>query len=79
MMPLSFVCILAGMTTLIGSSTNLLVNDVLTRSSDISLGFFTQFPMGVLLAIIGAAYIILAAPILLPERKSLGNISLKFA
>jgi len=71
MMPLSFVCILAGMTTLIGSSTNLLVNDVLTRSSDISLGFFTQFPMGVLLAIIGAAYIILAAPILLPERKSL--------
>jgi di/tricarboxylate transporter len=71
MMPLSFVCILAGMTTLIGSSTNLLVNDVLTRSSDISLGFFTQFPMGVLLAIIGAAYIILAAPILLPEHKSL--------
>jgi len=34
MMPLSFLCILAGMTTLIGSSTNLLVNDVLQRTTD---------------------------------------------
>jgi len=71
MMPLSFICILAGMTTLIGSSTNLLVNDVLTRSSDISLGFFSQFPLGIILAAVGAVYIIFAAPLLLPERKSL--------
>lgn len=71
MMPLSFICILAGMTTLIGSSTNLLVNDVLQRSSDISLGFFTQFGPGIILAAVGAIYIILAAPILLPNRQSL--------
>ena len=71
MMPLSFICILAGMTTLIGSSTNLLVNDVLQRTSDISLGFFTQFGPGIILAIVGAIYIIFAAPILLPERQSL--------
>jgi len=68
MMPLSFVSILAGMTTLIGSSTNLLVNDVLKRSTDMSLSFFTQFWPGITLAIIGAAYIIIFAPILLPER-----------
>jgi len=68
MMPLSFISILAGMTTLIGSSTNLLVNDVLKRSTDISLTFFTQFWPGITLAIIGAAYIIVFAPILLPER-----------
>jgi len=71
MMPLSFICILAGMTTLIGSSTNLLVNDVLLRTTEISLGFFTQFGFGVILAAIGAVYIIFAAPILLPERLSL--------
>ncbi len=71
MMPLSFICILAGMTTLIGSSTNLLVNDVLQRTTDISLGFFTQFGPGMILAIVGAAYIIFAAPVLLPERLSL--------
>ena len=71
MMPLSFMCILAGMTTLIGSSTNLLVNDVLQRSTDISLSFFTQFGPGIILAAVGAIYIIFAAPILLPERLSL--------
>ena len=71
MMPLSFICILAGMTTLIGSSTNLLVNDVLQRTTDISLGFFTQFGFGLILASVGAIYIIFAAPILLPERLSL--------
>ena len=38
------------MTTLIGSSTNMLVNDVLIRSTDLSLKFFTQFPFGIILA-----------------------------
>ena len=70
MMPLSFLCILAGMTTLIGSSTNLLVNDVLQRTTDMSLSFFTQFGPGMTLAAIGAAFIIIAAPILLPDRES---------
>ncbi|MEP1229560.1 MAG: SLC13 family permease [Litorimonas sp.] len=68
MMPLSFISILAGMTTLIGSSTNLLVNDVLQRTTDISLTFFTQFWPGITLAVIGAVYIIIFAPILLPKR-----------
>jgi len=71
LMPLSFICILAGMTTLIGSSTNLLVNDVLQRSTGEGLGFFTQTGPGLLLALIGAIYIIIAAPILLPDRASL--------
>jgi len=71
MMPLSFMCILAGMTTLIGSSTNLLVNDVLVRQTGEALGFFTQTNLGLILAFVGAIYIIFAAPILLPERESL--------
>nr|WP_298912783.1 SLC13 family permease [uncultured Algimonas sp.] len=70
MMPLSFLCILAGMTTLIGSSTNLLVNDVLVRSTDMSLSFFTQFVPGMVLASIGAVFIIVASPWLLTERES---------
>jgi di/tricarboxylate transporter len=70
MMPLSFLCILAGMTTLIGSSTNLLVNDVLIRTTDMSLSFFTQFVPGITLAAIGATFIVIAAPWLLPDRES---------
>ena len=73
MMPLSFVCILAGMTTLIGSSTNMLVNDVLVRSTVLSLKFFTQFPFGIILATIGSIYIIIAAPILLPNKRKQKN------
>ena len=71
MMPLSFISILAGMTTLIGSSTNLLVNDVLVRTTEFELSFFSQFVPGITLAAIGAAYIIVMAPILLPEREGL--------
>lgn len=71
MMPLSFICILAGMTTLIGSSTNLLVNDVYQRITEQSLGFFTQIGPGLVLAVVGAAYIIIFAPILLPKGASL--------
>ena len=69
LMPLSFLSILAGMTTLIGSSTNLLVNDILQRSTNMSLGFFSQFWPGMALAAIGAVYIIIFAPILLPRRE----------
>ncbi len=71
MMPLSFICILAGMTTLVGSSTNLLVNDAYERISGNSLEFFTQFNSGIILALIGAVYIIIFAPILLPKRENL--------
>jgi len=71
MMPLSFLCILAGMTTLIGSSTNLLVNDVLIRTTGEGLGFFTQFGPGMVLAAVGAVYIVFAGPILLPRTESL--------
>ncbi|GHA83695.1 membrane protein [Algimonas arctica] len=70
MMPLSFLCILAGMTTLIGSSTNLLVNDVLVRTTDLSLSFFTQFVPGMTLAAIGATFIVIAGPWLIPDRES---------
>ena len=40
LMPLSYVAILGGMTTLIGSSTNLLVSDSLKTYSNINLSFF---------------------------------------
>ena len=71
MMPLSFISILAGMTTLIGSSTNLLVNDVLIRTTVDELFFFSQFIPGITLAAIGAAYIIIFSPILLPEHEGM--------
>ena len=47
MMSLSFMTILGGMLTLIGSSTNLLVADAAARFTDHSLGFFQQTPIAI--------------------------------
>jgi len=69
MMPLSFICILAGMTTLIGSSTNLLVNG----ETGEKLSFFTQLKPGLILSVAGAIYIGIFSKYLLPARQSLEN------
>lgn len=76
MIPLSYVCILAGMTTLIGSSTNLLVADALMTTSGIELGFFSPTGPGLYLAAIGMLYIFIVMPRLLPDRQSMeGELS----
>ncbi|PTW61313.1 TrkA family protein [Breoghania corrubedonensis] len=73
LMPLSFIAILGGMTTLIGSSTNLLVADVAGRVSHVSIGFFSFTPLGGLLAFIGSLYIIFVMPRLLKPRKTMAD------
>lgn len=71
MIPLSYVCILAGMTTLIGSSTNLLVADSLLNTTGTELGFFSPTGPGLYLAAVGLLYIFLVMPRLLPDRQSM--------
>ncbi|HPF78137.1 MAG TPA: SLC13 family permease [Alphaproteobacteria bacterium] len=71
MMPLSFVAILGGMTTLIGSSTNLLVSSTMVELGYEPLGFFDFFIPGCILAGTGLIYVVLVLPLLLPNRKSL--------
>ncbi|WP_321340085.1 SLC13 family permease [Breoghania sp.] len=73
LMPLSFIAILGGMTTLIGSSTNLLVADVAQRVSDVRIGFFSFTPIGTLLAIIGSLYIIFVMPKILTPRRTMAD------
>ncbi len=59
LMPLSYVAILGGMTTLIGSSTNLLVSDSLKTYSNIDLGFFDFTMAGSIIALSGFIYVII--------------------
>ncbi|TGY87846.1 SLC13 family permease [Marinicauda algicola] len=68
MMPLSFVCILAGMTTLIGSSTNLLVAESLRNNSGLELEFFTPTLPGLVLASFGLLYVAFILPYVTPKR-----------
>lgn len=68
MIPLSYLSILAGQLTLIGSSTNLLIAEQF-RSLDVGeFGFFAMTDMGLVLAGVGAAYVIFLLPRFLPER-----------
>ncbi len=71
MQPLSFASVFAGMTTLIGTSTNLLAADVYEKSTGIELGFFELTPIGLILAAAGFVYMIFFSRILLPNREGL--------
>ncbi|MXN67350.1 SLC13 family permease [Stappia sp. GBMRC 2046] len=73
LMPLSFIAILGGMMTLIGSSTNLLVANVARQTSDVHLTFFSFTPLGMLLAGVGAVYVLLVMPFLLRPRKTMAD------
>lgn len=77
MMPLSFVSIFAGMTTLIGTSTNLLAADAYERLTPNTLGFFDQSVFGLMLAGVGMFYLLIASRVLLPNRKDFTETMVK--
>ena len=71
MIPLSFAAVFGGMTTLVGSSTNLLVNSALIEMGQTPFSFFDFSVPGLVLAGTGLVYVLLAAPRLLPDRAPL--------
>ncbi|MCI5061162.1 MAG: SLC13 family permease [Alphaproteobacteria bacterium] len=71
MMPLSYAAILGGMTTLVGSSTNLLVSSAMVELGYEPLQFFDFLVPGCMMAIVGLVYVVLILPRLMPDRKSL--------
>ena len=73
LMPLSFLAILGGMTTLIGSSTNLLVANFAAQSSDLKLTSFSFTPIGLIIAGVGSIYVLFIMPKLLPVRKTMAE------
>ena len=73
MMPLSFVAILGGMTTLLGSSTNLLISNSLADLGLRQFSFFEFTVPGLVLAATGFLYIVFIAPKILPNRRTLAN------
>ncbi len=68
MMPLSYAAVFGGMTTLIGSGTNLLVNSALIEMGQEPFGFFDFTVPGLIMASAGLVYITVIVPRLLPDR-----------
>jgi di/tricarboxylate transporter len=71
LIPLSYSSILGGCCTLIGTSTNLLVNGTLKDMGLEPMGMFALAPVGIPLAIAGIAYMVAFGPKLLPSRSSI--------
>jgi di/tricarboxylate transporter len=74
LIPLSYMAIFGGMLTLIGTSTNLLVDGVARASGLAPFTLFEVTPMAIFLAIYGTFYLAIVAPRLLPERQNMAEI-----
>lgn len=70
MIPLSYAAIFGGTCTLIGTSTNLVVDGLLKSQAHLpGFGFFQLAWIGVPCAVAGIVYVVIASHWLLPERR----------
>lgn len=65
LIPLSYATILGGACTLIGTSTNLLVNDMARSAGQPAFGLFEATPVALIIAMVGGVYLFLVGPHLL--------------
>lgn len=59
LIPLSYAAVLGGCCTLIGTSTNLLVNDMASVAGQPRFGMFEITPVGIAVAVVGGIYLFL--------------------
>jgi len=78
LMPLAFISILGGLCTLIGTSTNLLVNSIARQYKIEPFGFFEFSRIGGILVVIGIAYCVVIAYRTIPARRRSRDLEEEF-
>ncbi|WP_254279147.1 SLC13 family permease [Haloarcula marina] len=68
LLPLSFAAMLGGTLTLIGTTTNLLASDISRDLLGEPFSMFTLTPVGVVVLLVGVAYLLTVGQSLVPER-----------
>ena len=69
--PLSYAAILGGTCTLIGTSTNLVVNGMLIEATGSGFSLFDLAPIGLPIAVLGLIAILVVSRFMLPDREAL--------
>ncbi|MCA0869884.1 anion permease [Seohaeicola saemankumensis] len=69
LLPMSYAALISGMLTLIATPPNLVVSDSLSEAGYEPLGFFSFFPLGLVILIAAIFYISAVGKRLLPDRK----------
>ncbi len=78
LMPLSFVSILGGTVTLMGTTTNLVVHGEAVRRGFDDLHMFSITPLGLICLAVGLLYLFTVGRVLLPRRLRAPDLSAKY-
>ncbi|AKU06553.1 MULTISPECIES: SLC13 family permease [Haloferax] len=74
LIPLSYASMLGGTLTLVGTATNLVASEAYAEATGLPpFSMFTFTPLGAVVFVVGAGYLLTVAPRLLPERIEPGN------